>query len=112
MKFLNYTTIPLYKKYSIIRKKCRLSSVSLYTNKEVPHLLPQQAFTVGLSVEKSKERNALLSPLFSSPPFAVIPTLHLSFLTSAENGYRKMTTSFLFRVLFYFYSRRVSKTSN
>lgn len=67
---------------------------------------------MGLSVERSRERNAFLSHLFSSPPFTIFPTLHLSFLTSEENGNRKMTKSFLFRVLFHFYSRRMSKRSN
>jgi hypothetical protein len=51
---------------------------------------------VGFSVAKSKERNAFLSPLFSSLPFAIFPNLHLSFLTSAENENRKMTKSFPF----------------
>jgi hypothetical protein len=71
-------------------------------------------FNVGVSVLKGSERkkNSFLPLFFSTPTFSIFPTLHLSFLTSAENGNRKMAKSFPFRVLFYVYGCRVSKMSN
>jgi hypothetical protein len=74
-------------------------------------ILHQQTFLAVPSVRREKkEPNSFFYPFsFFVHFFLPLPTLQPLRLTSAKHGNRKMAKSFLSSVLFYFYSRRLSK---